>query len=64
MMGYRHHGTEHYMNSEGQIVKISGFKRFWDRLKGMAAGVMKLKIDNFSDHSMDCYIENIKNMKE
>ena len=45
-------------------VKISGFKRFWDRLKGMAGGVMKLKIDNFSDHNMDCYIKNIKNMKE
>jgi len=64
MMGYRHHGTEHYMDSNGEFTNVSGIKRFWDRLKGMAAGIMKLKIDNFSDHSMDCYIENIKNMKE
>lgn len=64
IMGYRHHGTEHYMNAYGKVTKPTGMRKVWDRLLGFLMGLKKLRIDSFSDHSMDCYINNIKNMKE
>ena len=64
IMGYRHHGIEHYMNRNGKLSKVSGLAKAWDRIQGWLWGVTQLKIDSFSDHSMDCYIENIKKIKE
>lgn len=64
MMGYRHHGTEHYMDRNGKLSSVSGLAKAWDRIQGWLWGVTQLKFDSFSDHSMDCYIKNIKNMKE
>ena len=64
VMGYVHHGTEHYMNAHGEIWE--GFKpwrRFKDRMRGMWMGLKTLSIDNFSDHSMVNYIENISKWK-
>jgi len=64
IMGYIHHGTEHYMDCNGDI--LTGYKpwrRFKDRTKGMWMGLRKLSIDNFSDHSMVNYIENISKWK-
>ena len=64
VMGYVHHGTEHYMNAHGEIWE--GFKpwrRFKDRMRGMWMGLRNLSIDNFSDHSMVNYIENISKWK-
>jgi len=64
IMGYVHHGTEHYMNAHGVIWE--GFKpwrRFKDRMRGMWMGLKTLSIDNFSDHSMVNYIENISKWK-
>ena len=65
IMGYIHHGTEHYMDCNGDM--LTGYKpwiRFKDRMKGMWMGLRKLSIDNFSDHSMDCYIANIRKWQE
>jgi len=64
IMGYVHHGTEHYMNSYGDMWEgFKPFRRFKDRMKGMWMGLRKLSIDNFSDHSMVNYIENISKWK-
>jgi len=64
IMGYRHHGIEHYMDRNGNVSKISGLAKVLDRVQGWLWGVTQLRVDSFSDHSMDCYIKNIENMKE
>jgi len=60
LMGYRHHGTEHYMNAYGQVRKNTGWQRVKDRWRGFVMGIKKGSIDNFSDHSMVNYIANIE----
>lgn len=60
IMGYRHHGTEHYLNTWGNIRKVHGWQRTKDRFRGMWRGIKKGKIDNFSDHSIDQYEMHIK----
>lgn len=60
LMGYRHHGTEHYMNAYGQVRRNTGWQRVKDRCRGMWMGIKKGSIDNFSDHSMSNYIANIE----
>lgn len=60
-MGYTHHGEEHYMNAYGQVRKMTGWQRVKDKFRGMWMGIKKGSIDNFSDHSMDNYINNLKN---
>lgn len=60
IMGYRHHGTEHYLNAYGNYRKPTGWQRVKDRLRGMWMGIKKGKIDNFSDHSMDEYIKHLE----
>ena len=64
IMGYRHHGTEHYMNAYGMERKLTTWQRIKDRWRGMWMGIKKGSIDNFSDHSMTNYIANLeKNME-
>jgi len=60
IMGYRHHGTEHYMNAYGNVRNATGWQRVKDRWRGMLMGLKKGKIDNFSDHSMVEYIGNLE----
>jgi hypothetical protein len=60
-MGYRHHGTEEYICSNGTIRNVAGITKWQDRLKGMWKGLKAGKIDAFSDHSIDEYIKHIEN---
>ena len=60
IMGYRHHGEEHYMNAFGNIRKSTGWQRFKDRMRGMWMGIKTGRIDNFSDHNMSGYIHNLE----
>ena len=65
IMGYRHHGEEHYMNAYGLERKLTTWQRIKDRWRGIWMGLKQGTIDNFSDHSMANYISNIeKNIKE
>jgi|TARA_B110000977_G_scaffold175813_1_gene230890 triacylglycerol lipase len=59
IMGYKHHGIEHYMNSLGNISNAKGLQRVKDKFKGMWSGIKQGKIDNFADHSISLYIENL-----
>jgi triacylglycerol lipase len=59
-MGYRHHGTEHYMNAYGQVRAMTTWQRVKDRWRGMWMGIKKGSIDNFSDHNMTAYIANLE----
>ena len=64
IMGYTHHGIEHYMNAYGLERKLTAWQRSKDRWRGMWKGIQTGSIDNFSDHSMVNYIANLeKNME-
>lgn len=60
-LGYRHSGTEMYLDARGRVRGLTGMSRLKDRLRGFLRGLRKLKIDHFSDHSIDVYIEYINN---
>ena len=60
IMGYRHHGTEHYLNTWGNVRTPKGWQRIKDRFRGMWRGIKKGKIDNFSDHNIGDYITHIE----
>jgi triacylglycerol lipase len=60
VMGFKHHGTEHYINAYGNVRTPTGWQMFKDRLRGMWIGIKKGKIDNFGDHSMVEYIKHIE----
>jgi triacylglycerol lipase len=59
IMGYRHHGEEHYLNAYGNIRKLTAWQRTKDRWRGMWMGIKKGQIDNFSDHNMSEYIKHL-----
>lgn len=61
IMGFRHHGEEHYMNAYGKVRQPNGWQRVKDRFRGMWMGLKQGKIDNFSDHSMVQYVANLEN---
>ena len=60
-MGYRHTGTQMYLNAYGKLRKLTGPQRAKDRWRGFWMGVKKGKVDHFADHSMDEYIRHIDN---
>jgi len=62
LMGYRHHGTEHYLNAYGLKRNPTGWQRVKDRFRGMWMGIKKGTIDNFSDHSMVEYVKHISKL--
>ena len=57
--GYRHCGREIYIDCEGRVRMVEGWRRMLDRLRGFIRGLGRLKIDHFSDHSIERYIEHI-----
>lgn len=63
VMGYVHHGTEHYMNAYGLERKLTPWQRAKDRWRGMWMGIKQGKVDNFGDHSMTEYIANLEKMQ-
>jgi len=55
IMGYKHHGEQHYLNAYGNVRTPTGWQLVKDRFRGMWMGLKQGKIDNFSDHSMVNY---------
>ena len=51
------------MNAYGQYRKLTYWQRVKDRFRGMWMGIKKGGIDNFSDHSMVNYIDNLEKMQ-
>ena len=64
IMGYRHHGTEHYLNAYGKLRNPTGWQRIKDRFRGMRDGLKKGKIDNFADHSITEYANYIEKISK
>ena len=61
-LGYRHSGSEIYLDRSGQIQKILGWRRISDRLQGFLGGLLKFRIDQLSDHSIINYIDRVFNL--
>ena len=58
-MGYRHSGSEVYLNRDGKIGQLSHISKRRDRWKGFLRGLRRWKIDHFADHSIHKYIDAI-----
>jgi triacylglycerol lipase len=58
-LGYRHAGREMYIDYKGRARDIEGRRRVLDRLRGFARSLRRFKIDHFSDHSIEDYIDHI-----
>ena len=59
IMGYRHDGERMYLNTWGNVRKMSGWQRFKDKMRGLWLGIKKGQVDSFSDHSMTNYVSYI-----
>lgn len=60
-MGYVHHGKECYIDSKGRVRENLGFiNKVVDKLRGMLTGLLRGRIDNFSDHSIAEYAHHLK----
>ena len=59
IMGYRHDGIEHYIDSEGDVDEEKGLARFWDGFQGTFRGLLKGSVDQISDHNMSEYIKHL-----
>jgi len=64
VMGYRHDGTEHYLNAYGNVRDATTWQKFKDKIRGAWMGIKQGKIDSFSDHSMTQYCAFLKNYAE
>ena len=62
IMGFRHHGTEHYLNAYGEYRNPTGWQRVKDKLRGLWFGIKEGKIDSFRDHFINEYIKHISKL--
>ena len=60
IMGYKHHGTQHYLNAYGLVRNPTGWQLFKDKWRGIWMGLKQGKVDSFSDHSMTEYIKHLE----
>jgi len=58
-LGYRHSGTEMYIDRLGRLKDLRGWRRTSDRLQGFLSGLKRLKVDQLADHSIPNYIDAI-----
>jgi len=58
-MGYRHTGTEMYLDSNGKLSRLTSIQRSKDMWAGFISGLQKKELDHFSDHSIVRYIDYI-----
>jgi triacylglycerol lipase len=60
LLGYRHSGTEQYLDRHGRLRNITGWRRASDMMKGFFTELTtKFRIDSLGDHSIVDYIETI-----
>jgi triacylglycerol lipase len=58
-MGYRHSGSELYLDRYGRIRQLTGVLRSRDRWRGMIGGLLKWRLDLLTDHSIKLYAGHI-----
>ncbi|MFT5299482.1 MAG: triacylglycerol lipase [Mariniblastus sp.] len=62
LLGYRHSGTEMYLNRLGQLKDLRGWRRVSDRIQGFFLSLKRGRIDQLSDHASPGYIDAIFNI--
>jgi triacylglycerol lipase len=60
--GYRHSGQELYLDREGKLNRIRGWRRIIDRLRGATHQLFKGRVDYAEDHSVTQYVDRIFNL--
>lgn len=60
ILGYRHAGTEIYLNRKGRISSVTGAFKMRDRWWGFWRSLTRWRIDHFSDHLMGEYVRAIE----
>lgn len=55
--GYCHSGQEMYIDCKGRVRDCEGWRRVIDRVRGFLRSLRRFKIDHFSDHSIEQYID-------
>ena len=60
-LGYQHTGRRLYINTYGNVRKMTKRQRMKDRWRGFALGLKQGRVDPFSDHSMAAYVDHIAN---
>jgi triacylglycerol lipase len=63
-LGYRHKGQEIYLDSYGNIRRLTTWQRMKDRWRGFVTGLQKWEFDHFTDHSITRYVEYIQRAVE
>ena len=58
-LGYRHCGSEVYINRKGRFAKLGLIMKRRDRWRGFLRSLKLWKIDHFTDHSIHRYIDAI-----
>lgn len=58
-LGYRHSGQEMYLDRNGKLRDMAGWKRLSDRVQGFFKELTRFRIDQLSDHSILDYIRII-----
>ncbi len=59
LLGYRHSGTEQYLDHHGRLRDLKGWRKTSDKLKGFFKELMNFRIDHLGDHGIDDYIDTI-----
>ena len=63
IMGYRHHGTNVYMNYKGKVVKLRWWRRMIDSMRGRLRALFKFQLfDGIYDHNISTYAERLKDV--
>ncbi len=58
-LGYRHTGQQRYINTYGNVRRMTKRQRVKDRWRGFFHGLKQGKVDHFSDHAMINYVAHI-----
>ena len=59
-LGYKHDGTERYLNTYGNVRSPGPWQKFKDKMRGTWMGLKAGKIDAFTDHSIDEYVKHLE----
>ena len=59
LLGYRHSGTEQYLDRHGRLRDLKGWRKTGDKLKGFFKELMNFRIDHLGDHGIVAYIDTL-----
>lgn len=59
-LGYKHHGSEFYLNTWGNVRDLTKWQRIKDKCRGFWFAWKNRKIDSFSDHDISSYVRRLE----